>query len=167
MILLARSSFTLWRCAVLLRHHVPLWLLSFFLIIPMLPLGVALVTLAYFPLYMSPKTSPLPQLVLISHAFVFSTWVQCLIRASTAISYRLILGAGDLAPCHFPTKMTIPYKSEDEKGRVVGIRHHWFHSFPFQQVRLLHAHGARSDRCVFAAVLPQNQHQPSEPPKCL
>eukprot|EP00434_Breviolum_minutum_P011216 symbB.v1.2.009897.t2/scaffold639.1/size181572/18 len=60
MILLARSSFTLWRCAVLLRHHVPLWLLSFFLIIPMLPLGVALVTLAYFPLYMSPKTSPLP-----------------------------------------------------------------------------------------------------------
>jgi len=60
MILLARSSFTLWRFAVLLRHHVPLWLLSFCLIIPMLPLGVALVTLAYFPLYMSPKTSPLP-----------------------------------------------------------------------------------------------------------
>eukprot|EP00435_Cladocopium_sp_Y103_P059233 s1102_g21.t1 len=60
MIILARSSFTIWRMSVPLLRYLPQWLLCFMLIPPMLPIGVVSVSIAYLPLYFFPPTSPFP-----------------------------------------------------------------------------------------------------------
>lgn len=60
MIILARSSFTIWRMSVPLLRYLPQWLLCFMLIPPMLPIGVVSVSIAYLPLYFFPPTSVFP-----------------------------------------------------------------------------------------------------------